>query len=48
VSSPTVTALTAQDVAYVQLIHRVRAAQARFDAPLGFLEAAEGERQIQR
>jgi hypothetical protein len=38
------TALTAQDVAYVQLVHRVRAAQTNLGAELGFLEAAEGER----
>jgi Big-like domain-containing protein len=46
--SASVTALTAQDVAYVQLIHRVRAAQAAFAADLGFLEAAEGERRARR
>ncbi len=43
-SSPAVGTLTPQDVAYVQLIHRVRAAQAAFGAELGFLEAAAGER----
>jgi hypothetical protein len=47
-SSPSVTALTVQDAAYVQLIHRVREAQARFGAELGFLEAAEGERRSRR
>jgi hypothetical protein len=44
VASPSVTTLTAQDVAYVQLIHRLRAAQSAFNADVGFLEAAEGER----
>jgi Bacterial Ig-like domain (group 2) len=39
-----VTALTPEDVAYVQLIHRVRGAQVTLGAELGFLEAAEGER----
>jgi hypothetical protein len=43
-ASASVKALTVEDVAYVQLIHRVRAAQAAFGAELGFLEAAEGER----
>jgi hypothetical protein len=43
-ASPGVTTLTAQDVAYVQLIHRVRAAQSAFGAEVGLLEAAEGER----
>jgi hypothetical protein len=43
-ASASVKALTAQDVAYVQLILRLRAAQAAFGADLGFLEAAEGER----
>jgi hypothetical protein len=43
-----VSTLTAQDVAYVQLIHRVRAAQAAFGADLGFLEAADGERRARR
>jgi Matrixin len=43
-----VTSLTPQDVAYVQLIYRVRAAQAAFGAELGFLEAAEGERAAKR
>jgi hypothetical protein len=43
-ASPGITTLTAQDVAYVQVIHRVRAAQSAFGAELGFLEAAEGER----
>jgi hypothetical protein len=43
-ASASVRALTAQDVAYVQLILRVRAAQDSFGADLGFLEAAEGER----
>jgi hypothetical protein len=43
-ASAGVTTLTAQDVAYVQVIHRVRAAQSAFGAELGFLEAAEGER----
>jgi hypothetical protein len=47
-ASASVTALTAQDVAYVQLIHRVRAAQSAFGADLGFLEAAEGERRARR
>jgi hypothetical protein len=47
-ASAGVTALTAQDVAYVQLIHRVRAAQVAFGADLGFLEAAEGERRARR
>ncbi|MDQ3951272.1 MAG: Ig-like domain-containing protein [Gemmatimonadota bacterium] len=47
-ASAGVTSLTAQDVAYVQLIHRVRAAQAAFGAALGFLEAAEGERRARR
>jgi hypothetical protein len=46
--SGSVSALTAQDVAYVQLIHRVRAAQAAFGADLGFLEAAAGERRTRR
>jgi hypothetical protein len=41
-----VKALTVEDVAYVQLILRVRAAQATFGAELGFLEAAEGERRM--
>jgi hypothetical protein len=48
VASTGVTTLTAQDVAYVQLIYRVRAAQAAFDADIGFLEAAEGERRARR
>jgi hypothetical protein len=43
-----VSSLTAQDVAYVQLIHRARAAQSALGAELGFLEAAEGERQTRR
>jgi hypothetical protein len=47
-ASASVAALTAQDVAYVQLIHRVRAAQSAFGADLGFLEAAEGERRARR
>jgi Big-like domain-containing protein len=47
-ASASVTTLTAQDVAYVQLIHRVRAAQAAFGADLGFLEAAAGERRARR
>jgi hypothetical protein len=47
-ASASVTTLTAQDVAYVQLIHRVRAAQASYGAELGFLEAAEGERRGRR
>jgi Big-like domain-containing protein len=47
-ASASVTTLTAQDVAYVQLIHRVRAAQAAFGADLGFLEAADGERRVRR
>ena len=47
-SSPSVTALTAQDVAYVQLIYRIRAAQSMYGAEIGFLEAAEGERRARR
>jgi hypothetical protein len=47
-ASASVTALTAQDVAYVQLIYRMRAAQAAFGADLGFLEAADGERRARR
>jgi hypothetical protein len=47
-ASPSVGTLTAQDVAYVQLIYRVRTAQAAFGAALGFLEAAEGERRSSR
>jgi hypothetical protein len=47
-SSPSVTALTAQDVAYVQLIYRIRAAQSIYGAGIGFLEAAEGERRARR
>ncbi|MFN2565523.1 MAG: Ig-like domain-containing protein [Gemmatimonadaceae bacterium] len=47
-ASADVTSLTAEDVAYVQLIHRVRAAQAAFGAAIGFLEAAEGERRTRR
>jgi hypothetical protein len=47
-ATASVTTLTAQDVAYVQLIHRVRAAQSAFGAELGFLEAAEGERRARR
>jgi hypothetical protein len=43
-----VSSLTPQDVAYAQLIYRVRAAQAAFGAALGFLEAAEGERATRR
>ena len=43
-----VTSLTAQDVAYAQLIYRVRAAQAAYGADVGFLEAAEGERRARR
>lgn len=47
-ASPSVSALTAQDVAYVQLIYKVRAAQSSYGAELGFLEAAEGERRARR
>jgi hypothetical protein len=47
-ATSTVSSLTAQDVAYVQLIHRARAAQSAFGAELGFLEAAEGERRWRR
>jgi hypothetical protein len=47
-ASPGVATLTAQDVAYVQLIYRVRAAQSAFAADLGFLEAADGERRSRR
>ena len=47
-ASSAVTSLTAEDVAYVQLIHRVRSAQSAFGADLGFLEAAEGERRARR
>ena len=47
-ASASVTTLTAQDVAYVQLIHHVRAAQSLLGAELGFLEAAEGERRARR
>jgi hypothetical protein len=47
-SSASVTALTAQDVAYVQLIYRIRAAQSMYGAEIGFLEAAEGERRARR
>jgi hypothetical protein len=47
-ASASATSLTPQDVAYVQLILRVRAAQQMFGADLGFLEAAEGERRVRR
>lgn len=44
VASPSVRTLTVQDVAYAQLIYRIRTAQTRLGARIGFLEAAEGER----
>jgi hypothetical protein len=47
-ASAGVKAVTVEDIAYVQLILRVRAAQAAFGADLGFLEAAEGERRSSR
>jgi hypothetical protein len=47
-ASPSIASVTAEDVAYVQLVLHVRAAQSAFGAELGFLEAAEGERRARQ